>query len=328
MKDDIDLPPTEERFDDLIQSFLIDQTHLHGRFVRLTEVVDTILNRHHYPPRVSHLLGEMLTLASLLSRTLKDEGILTIQVRGDGPVTLMVADVTSEGELRGFADVDKKRIDVLLRKESEHLPLEAIFGKGYLAITLDRGSNKQPYQGIVDLTGDSITEACLNYLQQSEQFTVHMKTAVEKRKIHSKERRWRSAGMLVQRLPEDEHSHQIILPKAEEEQTSQEEPPTEAWNRTCIFVDSLKKKELLDPKLPPRDLLYRLFHQDGVWVYEANPLGVGCRCSRERIHTMLSNMGAEDIQHMIKDGKITVTCQFCNKDEVFDPLELDGKPSA
>lgn len=328
-----------EQFDNLVQPFLVDKTHMHGRFARLNGVASTILAQHDYPEQVSALLGEQLVLTALLSRALKHEGIITIQIKGDGAVRLMVTDVTAEGVLRGYADIDtEKAAQQLTRHPDENrdpvwIPASAgvtisdksgvrgkaaqltdIFGAGYMAITVEHGFGNMPYQGIVELTGSSLTECCLHYLTQSEQFKVTIKTTVARLKSGG----WEAGGILVQRLPEDEKSHQIILPKPmEHDGEIHPESKEEEWNRTRIFVDSLKDEEILERSIAPREILYRLFHDDGVWVYEAAALKHGCRCSRERIEGILNSMPATELDEMRVDGKITVTCQFCNKNEIF-----------
>jgi molecular chaperone Hsp33 len=191
--------------------------------------------------------------------------------------------------------------------------LNALFGEGYMAITLDHGMGKQPYQGIVELGGTTLTDCCLEYLHQSEQFKVHIKTHVAK----NQGRGWQAGGVLVQRLPEDEHSQQIILPPPKEVAEIVPETSGEAWERTQIFVDSLTREEITSPELPPRDVLYRLFHDDGVWVYESSPLSVGCRCTRERIAAVLESLSVQERAELVVGGVITVNCQFCNKAEIF-----------
>lgn len=299
-----------EIFDNLIQPFLVDKTHMHGRFVRLNGVVEEVLSRHDYPEIVSRLLGEQLVLTGLLSRALKHEGIITIQIKGDGAIRLMVTDVTAEGVLRGYAEIDEEKTSAL-QETHPGTKLEDMFGTGYMAITIDQGHT--PYQGIVELTGKSLTECCLHYLTQSEQFKVTMKTSVSKLPKGG----WQAGGILVQRLPEDEKSHQIILPKPMTGDEIHPESKEEEWNRTRIFVDSLTDAEMVDGKLPPREVLYRLFYDDGVWVYESAELKAGCRCSRERIDAILKTMTDEDLAELRVDGKITVTCQFCNSSEIF-----------
>lgn len=332
-----------KRYDDVIQPFIVDSTNLHGRFVRLTDTINTILSRHDYPFVVSVLLGELLTITALLSRVLKHKGILTVQIQGgDGDVPLLVADVTAEGELRGYADVKPEARDALTRKRKP-MPLTKLVGKGgYIVMTLDRGKNSAPYQGIVEIKGNSLTECCLEYLHQSEQFTVHIKTSVTRCKIHSDTPKWRSAGIMLQRLPDEEGEQPILLPRPVKSQpahkadanepaasgaevTTISESPQQAWERSTLFIETLTNDEMLDPQMNPHEVLFRLFYEDGVWVYESEELSVGCRCNRERIETMLNGMSKDDLDHMAIKGKITVTCQFCNKDEVFKRGELGAK---
>lgn len=289
---------------DVLTPFMLEGGYVRGRLVRLGAVADTILGRYDYPPHVARMLGELLLAASMLSANLKQQGIFTIQVRGNGLVPLMVVDAVYGGNLRGFADVRPENRDAINALET-YSP-RALVGEGaYLAITLDAGENMERYQGIVALEGDSIAEALMAYFTNSEQLAVQVKLTV------TKDEHWRAGGVMIERLP-----------SAEDDVNAEN-----SWEYARAVTATVTNEELIDPLLDAPELLYRLFHEEGVWVYDPHFFAVGCRCSRERIINILSGMSLTDRAEMVVDGQIDVHCQFCNKSEVFTPEDI-GLPRA
>jgi molecular chaperone Hsp33 len=314
------MDPRFESFQDYVQPFLIDHSHIRGKVVRLGPTVDTILSRHDYPEPVSRLLAELIVLSTMLSSNLKGKGILTVQLKGDGPVKFMVVDASASGAMRGYAEIHPERMAVLMEQHEEtHPKFHELVGKGYLVITLDQG--KEPYQGIVELKEGGLTPTLQHYFTNSEQTAVLVKTSVglqtEKRKTS-----WCAGGIMLQHIPHEgghrsENSNIVHFdPDAE---------PSEQWKRACMFTQTVKDLELLDPYLPPQELLYRLFNEDGVWVYESSSVHEACRCSREKIAKALSQFPKEEVVAMAEDdGKIVVNCQFCNNAEDFSLAQLDA----
>lgn len=295
-------------YKDCVQPFLIHHSTIRGKLVRLAEVAETILTRHDYPEVVSRLLAELLVMAALLSANLKGKGILTLQLKGDGPVRFMVADATAAGKMRGYADIAEDAAEKLFALKPEKTKLSDIVGKGYIAITLDQG--KEPYQGIVELNGESLTETIQDYFTQSEQSGVMLKIAVGK----TREDKWRAGGILLQHVSEEGGN----LPLAVEVKSQKsEDTPEEQWNRACALATTVKETELLDQYLPPAQLLYRLFNEDGVWVYGATEVEEQCRCSREKISRTLASFPPEELEEYKVNGVISITCQFCSKEENF-----------
>lgn len=287
--------------EDLLTPFMLESAQVRGRVVRLGEVAGTILARYDYPTPVVRLLGELLVMAAMLSANLKQEGIFTIQIRGKGLVPLVVVDAVYGGSLRGYAEVPPEA-EAEIRALTDYSP-RALVGEGaYLAITLDPGAGMQRYQGIVGLEGDSVAEALMHYFMHSEQLDVEVKLAVRDTPPFV------AAGMLIERLPEA---------AAEASEANQE-----AWRYAKAMAATVKSDELLDPLLDAPALLYRLFHEEGVRVYTPQALGVGCRCSRQRIHDLLMSMPVADRADTIVDGYASVHCQFCNKSERFAPAQL------
>jgi len=296
--------------DDLVQPFQIEASHLRGRMVRLGPTLDEILARHAYPEAVATFLGETLTLAVLLSSMLKYEGIFTLQTKGDGPIKLMVADVTSVGDVRAYAQFDEEALakagdDVLIA------PAPALLGKGYIAFTVDQGQHTERYQGIVELYGKTLADCVQHYFRQSEQLDTGLTVSVGR----SDEGHWRAGGIMLQRLPEQQPGVELQLSSDAED----------GWRRAMVLMASTTADEMLDPELRANDLLFRLFHEDGVRVWPPSHLRFGCRCSRERVVTMLSNLPRAEVETMKVEGgdEVEVVCQFCSTPYRFDDAELD-----
>jgi molecular chaperone Hsp33 len=302
--------------DDLILPFQIEATALRGRLVRFNTAVDKIITQHGYPDAVASLLCEAMTLAALLAGALKYDGVFTLQTKGDGPVRLIVADVTSAGAVRGYAQYDA---DALATASTDGPPVPRLLGKGYLAFTVDQGENTDRYQGIVALDGDTLAECAAHYFAQSEQIATGLKLAVTRGTpdADGKPGPWRAGGLMIQRLPSEggEAEH---LPPPEEEVVD------EGWNRALSFLGSCSSAELTDPALPPEDLLYRLFHEDGVRAWPPQRLQALCRCSRERISRVLRSLPREEMAGLEVDGKITVDCEFCSTKYEFTPAQIDA----
>lgn len=282
--------------------FMLEGGHVRGRVVRLGAVANTILARYDYPPAVMRMLGELLVVAAMLSANLKQEGIFTIQIRGNGLIPLVVVDAVFGGGMRGYAELPPGAAESIAQL-GDDAPPRALVGQGaYLAITLDPGVGMQRYQGIVGLEGDSIADALISYFTHSEQLDVELKLVVRQTAPCA------AAGMMIERMPEATGAAT--------------ESNREAWRYAKAIFATVKTQELLDPLLDAPTLLYRLFHEEGAWVYDASALSVGCRCSRERIEQMLLGMSAADRLDMLVDGAASVHCQFCNKSEFFTPAQL------
>jgi molecular chaperone Hsp33 len=298
--------------DDLIQPFQIENHGVRGRLVRLGPLVDTILSRHDYPEPVATLLGEMLALAATLSGAIKFDGVFSVQSKGNGPIRFMVVDITTAGEMRGYAQYDKAKIAALDERAGDSV--QKLLGKGYLAFTVDQGPDTERYQGIVELNGATLAECAHNYFRQSEQVDAAVKLAVGR--VAGGDT-WRAAGMMVQRLPEEGPRRRLSGEAGVEEDE-------DAWRRAVIMMGASTTGELLDPALHPHRLLYRLFHEDRVRVYGPVELTAGCRCSLERVERTLRSFPREEIADMKIDGKVVVTCEFCSTDYVFDDAALDA----
>jgi molecular chaperone Hsp33 len=295
--------------DDLVQPFRIDPFALRGRLVRLGPAIDRILSQHAYPEPVAAMLGEAITLAVVLAGALKYDGIFTLQTKGDGPIRLMVADVSTSGALRGYAQYDAAKLEAALTGTTVAvLSVPRLLGSGYIAFTVDQGEDTDRYQGIVELAGATLAECAQHYFRQSEQIQAGIKLSVGRAGARGT---WRAGGLMLQRVP-PEGGYGVIADDVED-----------GWRRTMVLMSSATAEELVDPGLAPHRLLFRLFHEDGVRVYDTHPLEARCRCSRERIEGVLRLFSTDELEEMRKEGATTVTCQFCNQSYVFDEADLD-----
>jgi molecular chaperone Hsp33 len=292
--------------DDLVQPFQIEPFALRGRLVRLGPAIDSILTRHAYPAPVAAMLGEAITLAVALAGALKYEGVFTLQTKGDGPIRMMVADVTTAGAIRGYAQFDAARLEAGAPATGS---VPRLLGAGYLALTVDQGEHTERYQGIVELQGSTLAECVHHYFRQSEQVEAALKVAIAQVPDESGTPRWRAGALMIQRLPRESF-------------TLERETEDDAWRRAAIFMSSSTSAELIDPALAPEQLLFRLFHEDGVRAYPPHLLMAKCRCSRHRVETVLRALTPDEIADMKIDDKITVTCEFCSTVYDFDEEAL------
>ncbi len=277
--------------DDVVLPFQVDGLNIRGRVARLGPALDTILRQHAYPRPVSRLLGEAMAMSAAVGSSLKFDGVFSVQAKGNGPVKLLVVDMTSAGHLRGYAQLAGKPIAADERR------LDHLVGKGQLAFTVDQGPDTERYQGIVELGEDTLAGAADHYFKQSEQLSTRLILA------SGLSTAWRSTALMVQRLPG-------------------ESPDPDAWNRTLHLLDSLTEDELLDPDLKAEDLLYRLFHAEGVRVFSARPVEAKCRCTRERAEGALRLVPESDLPDLMVDGRFIVTCQFCNSSNIFSEEDV------
>jgi molecular chaperone Hsp33 len=292
--------------DDLVQPFRIDPFALRGRLVRLGPTIDRILSQHAYPEPVAGMLGEAITLAVVLAGALKYEGVFTLQTKGDGPIRLMVADVSTSGAVRGYAQYDAAKLEAALSAAAVGVP--GLVGSGYIAFTVDQGEDTDRYQGIVELAGATLAECAQHYFRQSEQIQAGIKLSVGRA---GRRGTWRGGGLMLQRVP-PEGGYGVIADDVED-----------GWRRAMVLMSSATAEELVDPDLPPHRLLFRLFHEDGVRVYDTHSLEARCRCSRERVEGILRLFSPDELEDMREEGVTTVTCEFCNQSYVFDEADLD-----
>lgn len=292
---------------DFILPFQLEKMPIRGRLVRLKYSLQDILERHQYPPLVNRLLGELIALSTALANLFKFEGIFTLQVSGDGPVRLMVVDITHEGKIRACARYDKAKV---MNLPPSTTSIHPILGTGHMAFTIDQNNTDDRYQGIVELEGSTLSECLHHFFRQSDQLETgivafsHVENATTSDHL--------AAALVIQRMP---------TPPGLSFETIEEE--NDGWLRSLSILGTVTDKELLSGTLSAPDLLFRLFWEDGVRAFENRFVIAKCRCSQDRIFQMFKTFSTSDIQGMVEDGKISVTCEFCNQNYVFDPKTLE-----
>jgi molecular chaperone Hsp33 len=316
---DVALDDDSTPVDDLIQPFNLQAGRasgpaLTGRMTRLGPLADDVLNRHDYPEPVARLVAGTLALGATLAGALKFNGVFTLQMQGDGPVSLVVVDITTEDEgatftLRSYANFDAEKLTTLDTPNAR-----ALLGKGYLALTVDQGANTERYQGLVELVGDSLAEFGQHYFRQSQQMDAALMVSAGR---DGETGAWRAAALMLQRVADQLLE---ILPSDEGD---------DPWRRTMMLMATGTDGEMLDPDLPARRYLYRLFHEEGLRVTPPRQLARGCRCSGERILNVLHQLPQDELVDLSIDGAVEVTCEFCNALYLFDPQTLEPRlPSA
>ncbi len=305
---------------DQVIPFAIKPLGVRGRLVRLGPVVDDILSKHDYPDAVSALVAESVALTAMLGTTLKFNGKFIVQTKTDGPVTMLVADYVVPGQVRGMAKFDKTKLEGLQAPKQKEL-----LGEGYLAMTVDQGQDMERYQGIVPLGQNTLAEAAHTYFLQSEQIPTRLRVAAGPMLSRGeKAKHWRAGAILVQHLPNEGGVSAIPEQMGDApEGFVSETPEDDNWVKARLLLDTVEDHELLDPTLSSEDLLYRLYHEDGVTVYPAIPITRHCTCSRETVEAMLRNFPKNDRADMEKDGTIEVVCEFCSTPYRFTPAELE-----
>jgi molecular chaperone Hsp33 len=276
---------------DFSQRFLFEDTDVRGELVDLEHSYAEVLAKHAYPESVAQLLGEMLAAVTLLSDILKYDGLLVLQARSSGPVPLLMVECSSEREIRGIARYDA---DALGTASS----LRELMPEGVLAMTMDPKVGKR-YQGIVSLDGETLAECLSGYFVLSQQLPTRFWLNADGR---------RARGLLLQQLPADR------LTDAEERAAS--------WEHLVTLADTLQAEELLG--LDNETLLYRLYHQEVVRLFDAEPLRFGCSCSRERSANALVSLGEVDALQLVEEqgGSVQIDCQFCNHRYQFDAADI------
>lgn len=317
-----------EGVDDRVLPFSVEGLDVRGRVVRLGSAIDTILARHGYPDAVARVIGEAAALTVLLGSSLKFEGRFQLQTKSDGPVDMLVVDFDLPDRLRATARFDADRLAALGPGAQKTADL---LGQGHLAMTIDQGTERSRYQGVVTLDGQSLEEAAHQYFRQSEQIPTRVRLAVAEQ-FEGGRRAYRAGGVLTQFLPASpERIRQADLPPGDipEGHPARErgEPAEDdAWVEAKALVETVEDHELVDPSVSSERLLYRLFHERGVRVSEGQSVYEACRCSHERIMAMMRRFSPQDRRDMVgDDGRIRITCEFCSRVYDLDPAQVEAE---
>ena len=280
---------------DTLQRFLFENISIRGELTQLHKSWQAIIENHHYPPVVRDVLAQMLVAGVLLAATLKFKGRIILQIQGKGALPLVVAECTSEQAIRGLAHYSDDIKDGSLSE---------LVGDGQLAITLETENKTERYQSIVELVGNSVSDAIEHYLETSEQLSTRLWLFVSDET---------AAGLLIQKLPpksvDDENIHQT--------QTDED-----GWNRVEQLSATIRDDELLG--LDAHEVIHRLYHEEDVRVFESEPVFFRCSCSKERVANMLRSLGQQEVNAIIEDEKlISINCEFCNHQYDFDAVDAE-----
>jgi len=280
---------------DSLLPFQLEKSIVRGRITRLNSLLNNIFERHKYPKQVEKLLAETIVMTASLGSALKFDGIFTVQTKTDGAINRIVVDVTSDGKIRACATYDKEKLENT-----------DVLGKGHLVFTVEQKSNDKKYQGVVALNGETLSDAFQLYFQQSEQIKTYLMVEAKK----DQKENWVASCLMIQKMPR--YGGEEIDASLDEDEINED------WNNVVSLMQTCTKEELLDLNLLDKDLLYRLFHEDGVRIYDRIYFKDECRCSRERLESIIFSMSKDDIKDMSKeDGTIEVTCEFCSKIYIF-----------
>nr|WP_249156561.1 MULTISPECIES: Hsp33 family molecular chaperone [Bradyrhizobium] len=315
--------PSSIPIDDAVLPYEVDALDVRGRLVRLGPALDDILTKHDYPAPVGKLLGEAIVLTTLLGSALKFEGRFILQAQTDGPVSFLVVDYQAPDRLRAYARFDAARLG---EAQKSGMDSGALLGRGHLAMTIDQGPDMSRYQGLVALDGGTLEDAAHEYFLRSEQIPTRVRLAVgeEWRSADGGKHRWRAGGMLMQFLPKaPERARQADLHPGDAPDGIEVHAVAEddAWVEARSLIETVEDVELIDPELSGERLLFRLFHERGVRVFNPMVLKAQCSCSRDAVASMLQSFSPDDRAAMVKDDKVVVTCEFCSSVYQFTPHE-------
>jgi molecular chaperone Hsp33 len=301
---------------DAVLPFQLDALGVRGRLVRLGPALDAVIARHDYPLAVARPLAEAMVLCACLATSLKYDGIFTLQITGDGPIRLLVTDLTTDGALRGYAQFDSWKLAVALGAGNHDVPdgyVPKLFGRGRLAFTVDQGQHTERYQGVVPLEGATLSDCAHTYFRQSEQLPTGIKISARRSETGGAAH-WQAAALMVQQMPEfDAGRIGIDLEQREDD-----------WRKAVILMASATDNEMLDATLPGETLLYRLFHQERPRQFERRRFVARCRCSRARIDRVLRAIKRSELDDLRdKNGRVSVKCEFCSTEYTYDDGDLD-----
>lgn len=267
---------------DCLQRFMFENADIRGEIVHLDESYRNIIAQHHYPPEISKLLGEALVAVVLLGASIKFRGQITLQFQSDGPVKVLVVKCNDQMHIRGLVQM---KHDAFVRSSNQ------LLGDGKLVVTVEYDSKVKPYQSIIPIFNDSIADSLECYFAQSEQLPTRMWLAVGEEQ---------AAGMLLQLLPRQTTAARENF-----------------WQHATKLGETVTADELL--KLESDLLLHRLFHEETIRLYDAQPVQFKCSCNIQRMRNAIHLLGEEEAMDILRSKpQIVVTCEYCNYSYNFD----------
>jgi len=305
--------PLESQHDrDSLQRFDFEHLAIRGQLIHLDSSWQAMLEHSNYPASIRNLLGQAMAASALLASTIKFNGQLTFQLQGDGPMHLLLAQCTAAFNVRGLARFTETHVDAQLLRDS-NATIQQLAGQGKITVTIESDDLKQRYQGVVSLIGTQLSQCLEVYFAQSEQLPTRMWLHADENGV---------AGMLLQRLP----TPKILDDSSDDAEKDaalkvQQDQLDDAWRRVQLIGDTLRPEELRD--LSDKEILYRLFNEDDLRLFDSSPVYFRCRCSRERVTGMLQSLGKEEVDSIIAEqAKVEVRCEFCERQYTFDAIDV------
>lgn len=298
--------------DDLVIGFTLEDTPIKGQIVRLgPATADDIIAKHNLNPVAAKLLGELLVVCVIMGAGLKMEGKLIVEIRAEHERTdlafdFIVAEYTHNGTLRGTIKHNKDKLEEILKSNPEP-SLKDLFGEGFMLNTLDLVSSVERYQGNVAFEdSQTISELAEHYFAKSEQIPTRILAATETA-FDTSHPEWRAYGIMIQKIANDDLRGDT----------------DEDWNEAVLKFNTLKEEELLETQTPIASLLYNLYHEEGVRVFEPKLLIAKCNCSKDRLVSLMKQYINEDYDDLLdENGKINAICEFCNTSYSIAPTEI------
>jgi molecular chaperone Hsp33 len=277
---------------DGLRRFLFERYPIRGHLVRVDAAWRALIEHRDYPGPVRDVLGEAVAATLLLAGTIKFDGVLSLQLQGDGPLSLLLTQCTSGLGVRGLARCGAagaaQRLDELV-------------GNGQLTVTLESEDKSRRYQGVVTIDGARLADSLQHYFENSEQLPTRLWLFADESG---------AAGLLLQKLPGSSTA-----------EGREEADLEDAWRRVQLLGDTLTHQEMRS--LADREILRRLFHEDDLRLFDAAPVYFRCRCSRERVANMLHALGEEETRAVLAErGEVEVRCDFCNRAYRFDAVDV------
>lgn len=287
---------------DSLHRFQLENLNVRGEWLSLSTSWQDIQNTADYPPAIKQVLGEALVAIALLADSLKFDGSLVLQIHGTAPVSMLVAQATSDGSIRGMASWEgdipnnasfKNLFQPVIDKNGEA-------SQATMAITVEPNSTRsERYQSLVPLDNESLVECLTQYFAQSEQLNTRLWLAVDDKT---------AAGLMLQSLPLEESKRS-------------EQSQLDGWEHACILADTIKNEELLE--LRSQELLHRLYHEEDLRIYDAKKVRFECSCSLEKIEGAIFSIGEEEAESILAEqGSISTSCDFCNTNYVLDRVDV------
>ncbi len=278
--------------------FQLGNNKVRGNIVRLQTVVYDIIKRHGYPANVESIFADTLTITACLGCRMKHDGVFTIQAKGTGDVNTLFSDITSDGFLRGYVGLSSDFTSIQSN-------LNSLMGSGHISFTLDQGKYTKRYQGIVSLEEPSMSKSAELYFNNSEQLETKFLTFnyydIEK----SNRKKLFSAGLIMlQRMPDKNSFDQEIN--------------EEFWQNSLNFLSTLGKEEFLSTNITSEEILYRLFNELEITVYDKIIIRDQCRCSEEKIKLAIKNLSKKELEEIAdQNGRVKIVCEFCKTETIF-----------